>query len=351
MVQGVVDQVAHHRGEVVAVHGHTNIVLTSRTDTGVAVGALDPEGLAQIGVVPLQVQQQRPQPALPCPAGLHDVGAGQFQQAGYQPGQPVAVLGDVIEKAGASVFVHARRMIAQQLDRALNAGQRGLEFVADVGGKLADIGRAGFEGVGHGDHRLGQFGDIGSDGVAQRPDPAAAPIGDLLGLVDQPRHRADDGRSEEQRQRHRHHHQQHAADDKDPHFAAQRIAQGRRGPSQQHPANHTVVEDDWGCDMHTDARRPLEGVETALALGKFLLLPQQRDDLTPQRALDLGQVGDALADILRRAGHDRTAVIEHADRRQGEVVGLDDHRADVLPHGLGQPMGGRRRPARHRRGR
>ena len=38
VVQGVVDQVAHHRSEVVTVHGHANVVLTSCTDAGVGVG-------------------------------------------------------------------------------------------------------------------------------------------------------------------------------------------------------------------------------------------------------------------------------------------------------------------------
>lgn len=77
------------------------------------------------------------------------VGARQFHQPPDKPGQPLGVGRHIGEEPLPVGRRHVRPMILQQLDRAGNAGQRRLEFMADRRGEVAQIAGTLFQALRH----------------------------------------------------------------------------------------------------------------------------------------------------------------------------------------------------------
>ncbi len=88
--------------------------------------------------------------------------------------QPGGVGGDVAEEAGALRRAHGLEMVLQQLHRPGDAGQRGLELVADRGGEVAQVARTAGAGLGHGAEVRVEAADLRSGDARRRRDVAGA---------------------------------------------------------------------------------------------------------------------------------------------------------------------------------
>ena len=281
-------------------------------------------------------------------AGLGDVGAGELEEAAHEALEPLGVGGEVLEKAVALLRRHGRRVVAQQLHRALDRRERRLELVRDLRGEGADVVGALLQGARHGGHGLREPADLPRDRPGERRHRALLAARRAFALADHRLEGTADGARGEER---------HQDDDGEEHAGAgeeveavvvEGLADAARRARQHDRPDHPAPVEDRQRDEHPHARPPAErGEGRARSLGDALAEHAHR--LAAERARDLLALGEGAAELLAGRGDDHAPEVGHADARQGDRLRVLHHRHELA---AGRDAGrvGRRR-ALGRRGR
>ncbi len=235
-------------------------------------------------------------------------------------------------------------MVLQQLDRSADAGQRGLELVADRGGEVAQVARAAVDRLSHAAEILIERADLDRRRRRGFRDLAVT-RGDLAGgqaqRLDRPRHPArDQARKADQQADDHRRPQQHLA----PLFidaAEQRPWRTR----QQKGADHLAVDDDRTRIVQAKVRRPAQPFQGVVRpIGG--VAAQHSVVASGQGLADLGQEGEIAAQA--QAAHHLSPLVEHDDRGQGAAAGVGEDRRHTGGGGHGLGVGWRCGEARLR---
>ncbi|PAV92711.1 hypothetical protein WR25_02233 [Diploscapter pachys] len=265
------------------------------------------------------------------------VGAGEVEQARRQQRQPLRIGIDIGEEARAVGRGHVG-MVVEQFDRAADAGERCLEFVADRIGEVAQVARAMLDRGGH----RGEIGVKALDldrGGGRHLRHAAAAAGDGAGRLAQALDRAGDAAGDEPADD-----DQQAEDgsDADRDLAAilvQAAEQRACGARQQQHADDAAVHDDGTGVVDADrggAAEPFEAIDRTIGA----VAAERGGGPAVQRGGDFGQRGKAAAPI------DEAAIaVEQQDRGERRHLRRAQHGGEGV-RGGDRIRGGRGRGRR-----